>query len=105
MLEFKKYFEIMDFNMSISIAVRDMFFLSTGIAIIACDKLENSDCFLENGATIFVADKRRQKLKIIKEHLLINKNKNHGIFALEIEAPVDLTLDEVRSGVVRVVFD
>ena len=59
----QKYCEIMEFNVPISIAVRDMFFLSTGIAILACDKLENSDYLLGNGVTILLLIKEGKSWK------------------------------------------
>lgn len=81
------------------LTIHDLFLLSGGTTVIACDKLDTDQTWLHRKVSIISSDgEKLQDLVILGSRSMLRQDAHHNQIAIETEMHVQLSVEEAQSG-------
>lgn len=97
MYEFSRCSEIRAFNMTIELIITNVFRLSDGTTVLACEGKNSAPSFIGRQAMLMAEGEVKQSLSIAGERLMFNKTSRENECALETRDKLLITLEEAQS--------
>ncbi len=91
--------------MKSELLVREVFRLSGGITVLACEGTVQADEMAGARVSLTSEGVIRQKLLLSGERMILNRQNNQNTTAIETRDAVNLTPEEARSGLWKLVWD
>jgi hypothetical protein len=91
--------------MKYELLVRDIFKLSGGITVLACDGVVSPDGVAGKRASLVSGGIVRQELLLLSERQMLNQSAKQEQRAIETKETVSLTPEEARSGLWKLAWE
>jgi len=84
--------------MATELTIKNVFRLSNGITVLACDGGGETDSFVGREAALVANGKVRQRVILVGERTMINRTSHLNERAIETRDQLSLTSEEAQSG-------